>query len=304
MKNEIFEAINNIDDELIAEAAEIRKPSYKRLSTWAAAAAVFVLLAVGVTALNHQKINIQRPNETQTTVGEVSAGNESESTDAAKDKTTVALSNAPEQTTLNDICHRIVPTLDFYKNSPDIVWSTDGIKGTGTNTKVPLGTVEISESLKKLMKDKTEETVYAVMVDFSSCIDTEKMRTWTYDGTSIEKLEKERNELMKNRRLVGYDSAYDSEHGEYTYAKYEYPDEERIAEINGKLDEIKKAYYKYCLKRFETTFKNNELVIYTDDSAACYENNYFYIFADRQQLESFKCGSNEAFIFMPAVKFK
>ncbi len=303
MKNEIFEAINSIDDELIAEAAEIRKPSYRRISTWAAAAAVFVLLAVGVTALNRQKTDIQPPEAAKTT--------SNEKTDAATDgkaittsKGTASADSLPEQTTLNDICHRIVPTLDFYKNLPDIVWGTDGTKGPEQNGKVTLGTVKITDSLKKLTDGKPRDTIYAVMVDFSSCINEDEMSNWKYGGTTLKKLEEERRELMKNGKIVGYDSAYDSEHGEYTYAKYEYPDEARIAEINGKIDEIKKAYYNECLKKFETTFKNNELVIYTDNSAVCYENHYFYVFANKEQLESFKCKSDEAFVFMPAVKYK
>ena len=105
------------------------------------------------------------------------------------------------------------------------------------------------------MNSGSDNTVYAVLVDFSSCIDENELLYWNCDGMTIKELQNRLDELQ-------------SEHGQsYTYVGGEGTEHTRylpdlnskaeIKEIKGKINEIKTAYYEMKIQSFENTFHQN-----------------------------------------------
>lgn len=186
---------------------------------------------------------------------------------------------------------------------PDVVWGSAGLKGDAGEI-IPKGTVKISDALCSLFNiNGGTDTIYAVLVDFSSCIDENELLNWEYDGSTIAELQNRCSELqIPNGKSYTYVGSDGIEHTGYlTESKNKA--EEKV--IIGKINDIKAAFYKMQIQKFENSFDKNGLGIYTYEKySGDVSKPQFYTFGTKSSFAGFKCSENEAFIFWPAEYFK
>lgn len=170
-------------------------------------------------------------------------------------------------------------TLSEWLAEPAVIWSSQTPqKGPlTTEEKAPLGTVQITEELKNKMKTGSEQSVYAVMVDFSSMIDLDQLDC---GGSSASELQAEAETLKAE--------------GKNSEAK----------SLLSIVREAKIQFYHDSLKSFEKTFQQNGLGIYHEQYGTTLENMIFYTFATREKINQFQCSDTQAFVFDLAVRFK
>lgn len=295
-ESRLINAVGSIGDDLISEAAEYRpaakKPVGMRITGittagCAVAAAIFAVFAVGsmnkVTSDNRPVVSGEISNSAGVGTNELP----SESGNSAR-------------------------TMEDWLNDPAVVWSEDPLKGgfdsDGFGESVPLGTAMISEKWLSELKESPDGTVYAVTVDFSSCIDTTEMESWELDGDTIGALKSEHSGYFYDTgetMPVSYikDGEWYTEYQPIYSSKSE--DSDRIAELEQRIEAVTTAYYGMKIESFRGSFSANGLGVYAqpiDDGLP--DNRRFYTFATREQLENFKCAENEAFFFMPAFRVK
>lgn len=194
-------------------------------------------------------------------------------------------------------------SVDEWLENPDVIWNGTDTKGYLNSEYISLGNTKISEKLSDLMQNNSGNAVYAVMVDFSSCIDENELLNWEYNGDTIADLKlqiSEATEYSENSyTYVGSDGI---EHIEYFLTP---ESEKKVTEMELSINEIKSAYRNAKIQEFRNSFNNNGLEIYEDRLSGVQEENFcFYTFATKKHLEEFKCKNNEAFIFYPANYFK
>lgn len=189
--------------------------------------------------------------------------------------------------------------LENWLNNPDVIWSDTEIKGSDSSEKIALGSILISDDLNKLMKSGNSNDVYAVMVDFSSCIDENELLNWEYNGNTISELQSEYSKLSsftdETYTYIGSDGI---EHTEYLSSNDK---KEEIKKIKQAINEIKAVYYDMKIQQFSASFHKNGLEIYKGGEEV---NTIFYTFTNKTLLKEFVCKENEAFIFYPASYFK
>ena len=189
--------------------------------------------------------------------------------------------------------------LENWLNNPDVIWGDTEIKGSDSSEKIALGSILISDDLNKLMKSGNSNDVYAVMVDFSSCIDENELLNWEYNGNTISELQSEYSKLSsftdETYTYIGSDGI---EHTEYLSSNDK---KEEIKKIKQAINEIKAVYYDMKIQQFSDSFHKNGLEIYKGGEEM---NTIFYTFTNKTLLKEFVCKGNEAFIFYPASYFK
>lgn len=189
--------------------------------------------------------------------------------------------------------------LENWLNNPDVIWGDTEIKGSDNLEKISLGSILISDDLNKLMKSGNSNDVYAVMVDFSSCIDENELLNWQYNGNTISELQSEYSKLSsftdETYTYIGSDGI---EHTEYLSSNDK---KEEIKKIKQAINEIKAVYYDMKIQQFSDSFHKNGLEIYKGGEEV---NTIFYTFTNKTSLKEFVCKENEAFIFYPASYFK
>lgn len=190
---------------------------------------------------------------------------------------------------------------EWLENS-DVIWSETDTKGYLHSEYIPSGNTKISEELSDLMQNNSDDAVYAVMVDFSSCIDEKELLNWEYNGDTISDLKLKISEVTEysenGYKYVGSDSI---ENIEYFLTS---ESEAKVKEIECRINEIKSAYRDAKIQEFRYSFNDNGLEIYSDRINGIQEENFcFYTFATQKHLKEFKCKNNEAFIFYPANCF-
>ena len=189
--------------------------------------------------------------------------------------------------------------LENWLNNPDVIWGDTEIKGSDSSEKIALGSILISDDLNKLMKSGNSNDVYAVMVDFSSCIDENELLNWEYNGNTISELQSEYSKLSsftdETYTYIGSDGI---EHTEYLSSNDK---KEEIKKIKQAINEIKAVYYDKKIQQFSDSFHKNGLEIYKGGEEV---NTIFYTFTNKTLLKEFVCKENEAFIFYPASYFK
>lgn len=171
-------------------------------------------------------------------------------------------------------------TLEQWQKDPNVVWK-DGelIKGDpeiSTSAGPSLGHTMIRDNLSEQFQKNPEDTVYAVMVDFSYI----HRQDYIYEGKTLADWEAEKNELLQQGRTEEGKAAAE------------------------KMHEAKQAHYWECIERFREEFAAMGMGIYHEKYGFTHQNCIFYTFATRQQLEDFNCTADEAFIFSSAVRFK
>lgn len=189
--------------------------------------------------------------------------------------------------------------LENWLNNPDVIWGDTEIKGIDSLEKIALGSILISDDLNKLMKSGNSNDVYAVMVDFSSCIDENELLNWEYNGNTISELQSEYSKLSsftdETYTYIGSDGI---EHTEYLSSNDK---KEEIKKIKQAINEIKAVYYDMKIQQFSDSFHKNGLEIYKGGEEV---NTIFYTFTNKTLLKDFVCKENEAFIFYPTSYFK
>lgn len=189
--------------------------------------------------------------------------------------------------------------LENWLNNPDVIWGETEFKGIDSSEKIALGSILISDDLNKLMKSGNSNDVYAVMVDFSSCIDENELLNWEYNGNTISELQSEYSKLSsftdETYTYIGSDGI---EHTEYLSSNGK---KEEIKKIKQAINEIKAVYYDMKIQQFSDSFHKNGLEIYKGGEEV---NTIFYTFTNKTLLKEFVCKENEAFIFYPASYFK
>ena len=203
-----------------------------------------------------------RPNETKPN------GNETVEQTGNPNNTEKPDKNYPDLTALS---------LAQWLNTDGVVWMEGSpTKGNASSGKhIELGQVLIDNELKESFSGN-EDTIYAVMVDFSS------MRTdeFIFEGKKISEWNTEKDSLIALGKMG---------------------DAKLIAQ---KINQAKEAYYFSMLEMFEEQFERMGLGIYHEERGCTIDNCVFYTFATQSQIEGFECSSTQAFIFSSAVRFK
>lgn len=295
-ESRLINAVGFIGDDLISEAAEYRPAAKKPVGIriagittagCAAAAAIIAVFAVG--SMNNVKSD-NRP----VVSGELS------------NSASIGTNDLPSES------GNSARTLADWLNDPAVVWSEDPLKGgfdsDGFGESVPLGTTMISEKWLSELSESPDGTVYAVTVDFMSCIDEAEMESWELDGDTIGALKAEQSGYFFDTgetMPVSYikDGEWYTEYQPVYSSKPE--DADRIAELEQRIEAMITAYYGMKIESFRDSFSANGLGVFDqpiDDGIS--DNRRFYTFATREQLENFKCKENEAFYFMPAFRLK
>lgn len=194
-------------------------------------------------------------------------------------------------------------SVDEWLENPEVIWDGTDTKSYLNSEYISSGNTEISEKLSDLMHNNPDSAVYAVMVDFSSCINESELLDWEYNGCTISDLKIQISETAEySENSYTYIDSDGTEHTEYFLTS---ESEEKISEMEIKINEIKSAYRDMKIQEFRYSFNDNGLEIYTDRLNGIQEENFcFYTFATKKHLEEFKCKNNEAFIFYPANYFK
>ncbi len=237
--------------------------------------------------------SISEPVQTEITTSEISRVPSTDVITTTSDNTT----DGYDKTDFSGI------SLDEWLENPDVIWSETDTKGYLNSEYTQSGNTKISEELSDLMQNNPDDAIYAVMVDFSPCIDENELLNWEYNGDTIADLKlqiSEATEYSENSyTYVGSDGI---EHVEYFLTS---ESEAKVAEIEIRINEIKSAYRNAKIQEFKYSFNDNGLEIYTDRINGIQEENFcFYTFATKKHLEEFECKDNEAFIFYPANYFK
>lgn len=206
------------------------------------------------------------PTRSETTV----AVSQRETTDSVTDKPTeITTQKTPVQSYASY-------SFNYWKSAPDVVWGEDAVKGNARNQEIiPLGSIKITEPLRKLMQSGDDSTIYAVQVGFSSCAEKE-FENWEFDGTTFAKLKK------------GYNKA-------------EMTDEE-IANYKTKVWEMKYAFCNQKINTFKDTFCKAGLNIYTLERNLT--DCFFYVFGTKKQIEGINPKGTEAFVLYAADQMK
>ena len=202
--------------------------------------------------------------------------NETTVTSAPKETTEKSTEKPTEESTKPSVPSGTASyNFEYWVNAPDVVWGEDAVKGSAGSELIPLGTIKITDSLKKLMADGDDSTVYAVQVGFSSCAEKE-FENWEFDGTTFAKLKK------------GYNKA-------------EMTDEE-IANYKTKVWEMKYAFCNQKIDSFKDTFSKAGLKIYVLERNIT--DCFFYVFGTKKQIEGINPKGTEAFVLYAADQMK
>lgn len=197
--------------------------------------------------------------------------------------------------------------LEKYRSNPNIIWGNNSEKKGGySDEKVEAGSVKISDSLRELMKTHNESSaVFAVMVDFSPCIDTAEMESWDYKGDNILSLKNKLDAYFYDtgESYTYIDGTDNSEHTS-NHRSFNPEDGDKINELCSRIETIKAAYFDVKFEGFRDSFEKNGLEIYPTEDEDAAANPYFYTFLSKSQIDNFKCGESEAFIFYPAAELK
>lgn len=295
-ESRLINAVGSIGDDLIGEAAEYRPAAKKtnkaRILRFTAAGCAAAAMALVFTVFAVGSMNNVTSDNSPVVSGNISG--------SASSGTNVLPSGSEYS----------ARTLEEWLNDPAVVWSGEPLKGDsdGFGERVPLGTAIISEKWLSELNESPNGTVYAVMVDFMSCIDDTEMESWEHNGDTIGALKAELSGYFYDTgRTIPASYIKDGEwYTEYIPVYDSDPeDADKIADLEMRIEEMSSAYYGMKIESFRGSFSENGLGIYDlpfDDGL--HDNRCFYTFASREQLENFKCKDNEAFFFMPAFRFK
>ena len=217
-------------------------------------------------------------NDEKTTTNDATV--EKDITDIGEDELTTSKVHQEEITTVNSqdkVPNYSLYTLSMWLNEPGVIWGSDTVKGgLIISEKTPMGTIKITDSLKEMFNGNDETTIYAVIVDFSSCINDEDIENFEFNGISISKLQ---SEFEKSEK-----------------------DDKSIKEYKNELYKIKTAYYDMKIESFRNSFNKAELEIYINEKYPDSSTQCFYTFGTEEQLKKLACKSDEAFILVPAGK--
>lgn len=231
-------------------------------------------------------------------------GNENTPPKTTTRNTETTQQSEPEPTMTSRIDNLLNISLAEWLSRSDVVWGTQDYKGKGISGKIPLGTTRISNQLQSLINKYSSDCVYAVMVDFSSCIDDSEMKQWEYNGNTIASLQDKLDILLSSSEESQTYIITDSEGNEEISYLPVMPNKEEIAEIKQKMYSIRKAFLETKLQSFKDSFHRQGLEIYADTEGGVVDNLVFYTFATKAKLTNFFCKSSEAFVFLPAYEIK
>jgi len=284
---DLYRAINEIDIKLVNEANNVDKNKilpYKKIVKIGVSAAAAVAVVIGGSLYGHKNSQdaLTDSTEKNQTLGTVAKENKSNITTSADNNDVTTHFNLPS----TDYTQRDYSSYTFlmWISDPNVVWKTDGHKGDQIiEQKAPLGTIRIEDSLKKIMRNRDDSTVYAVFVDYSSCIDERDFWNWNYKGTTAAKL------LNKLRTVKEDDPEF----------------EKAWIDYNNRFMEIQSAYCKMKTDEFRDTFKKVGLDIYYFNKEGVNTGAYyFYTFATKAQIDALNCKDTEAFVLTLADQLK
>ena len=246
-----------------------------RYGSLIASAAVIVLLLVAMPFLH-------LPNNDPYFSGDFkdSIQNNDSSTDNTNTQSTIPSNSVPGNTGNDEKKYPDLTTLSLsqWLGSDDVVWMNGSpTKGNISSGKIiEPGQVLIDDKLRNSFDSNNMDTIYAVMVDFTSMLND----NFVFEGKTISELSAEKDSLIDLGKMG---------------------DAKLIAQ---KISQAKEAYYFSMLEKFEEKFASMGLGIYHEERGCTIDNCIFYTFATQSQLEEFECTSTQAFIFYAAVRFK
>lgn len=303
-KAELYMAIHEIDENLITESNDTDNIKtnvfFTKKTLSIAVKTVAILMVIVCTAICYKGFsslpsknpttlpseNTSYPTQQYTETSETTlyvnddttstndAPIDKDITDVDTDELTTDAVQQEESTTLkpqDKLPDYSLYTLSMWLNEPGVIWSSNTIKGgIVISEKAPMGAVKISDSLKEMFKDNDKSTIYAVLVDFSSCINEEEFDNWKHNDISVSELRSEFEKSAKNDKT--------------------------IKEYKNKLREIRIAYYEMKIEKFQDSFNKAGLKIYTDKRVPDLSAQFFYTFGTEEQLKKLSCKSDEAFV--------
>lgn len=294
-------ALNYIGDDLICEAAEYHSPkkpqiAYIRKCT-AAAACVAAIAGTAYCLTNNPGLDSVAPPVDASSSNSAEIYDSIPPVDIAENSHTASSDNTSP--CLSSF------TLEEWLRNPDVIWGGEEVKGNITSDSIPLGTVRISPRLFDLMEKGKDSDVFAVMVDFSPCINKAEMDNWEYNGDTLSSLREELDELFTDRgeSYTYVDGIDGTEHtGTHRFSNPE--DSHKIENLRARIKTIRSAYYNMKAREFKDSFEINGLGLYRTDKGGFAAEHYFYTFASRSHLEEFECKESEAFVFYSAQALK
>lgn len=294
-------ALNYIGDDLICEAAECRsQKEHKTNYIWKCAAAAACVAAIGGMAYyvdNIPNFDSVAPPVDERTSNSADIHDNIPPVDSSENSRTVS----SDSTTPNLSSF----TFEEWLHNPDVIWGGEEVKGNIASESIPLGTVKISPTLSDLMKNGEDSDVFAVMVDFSPCINEVEMDNWEYNGDTILSLREELGKLFTDtgESYTYVDGIDGTEHTE-THRSSNPEDSDKIANLRTRIETVTSAYYDMKVREFKDSFERNGLGIYKTDKGGFAAEHYFYTFASKSRLEDFDCKESEAFVFYTATALK
>ncbi len=297
----LFCALNYIGDDLICEAAEYRSSkkaqiAYIRKCT-TAAACVAAIAGAAYCLNNNSRLDRVAPSVDTRASNSAEISDIIPLVDNAENSHTVSNDNtSPRLSSL---------TLEEWLRNPDVIWGGEEVKGDIVSDPIPLGTVKISPRLSDLMEEGEDSDVFAVMVDFSPCINRVEMDNWEYNGDTLSSLRDELDKLFTDTgKSYTYVDGIDGTEHTGTHRSSDPEDSDKIANLRARIETIRSAYYDMKAREFKDSFERNGLGIYRTDKGRFAAEHYFYTFASRSDLEDFECKGSEAFVFYSAQALK
>lgn len=211
------------------------------------------------------------------TVNQQASNNATSSSNINAD--TTQSQNIPQQSENNNTLPNLsLPSLSQWQQDANVVWgSGSALKGNNsTGISVDLGKILITPELKSSFTLGKKNTIYAVMVDFTPMAKNDIL----IEGKAIAEWNNEVKALAAQ--------------GKNTEAKA----------IAQKIREAEEKTYFEQIEELKPRFASMGLGVYHENYGCTIYNCIFYTFATQEQIEQFKCNSDEAFIFTNAVRFK
>lgn len=181
-----------------------------------------------------------------------------------------------------DGVHRNFPdltqlSLSQWKEQPQVIWSDeDPLKGELSPLNAQPGQLLFSRELSQAMAQAGEDTIFAVMVDFS--------------GMKPEEL------LIEGKTAAQWKDAQSK-----ALQKQDWEEVKRIGQL---LQQGDAAYFDRQLAVFQEKLQPLGMGVYREQRGVTVYGCIFYTFATARQLQALECRDDEALVLFLAVRFK
>ena len=166
---------------------------------------------------------------------------------------------------------------NYYDHTSGLVWlNVDFLDDFPNN--IPLGNAVLSDNLQQAIKSYSDDTVFALIVSFSSMAPSNYLDTLFYENKSANEIHEEAIEFNET-------------------------DPEKAKELFGRCSELKTDFFNTMLESIRPTFAAVGMPV--DLLTEFHEERFFfYTCATKKQLSKLKCKENEAFYIAGGSLYK